>query len=84
MLEIVNKDDNKGGRDFPHRIAELQTKTTIDIVNLACEYNLDPFEVLKIFGSQMIQAAADMRAHCKTNHPEYFNENGDESDKENE
>ena len=84
MLEIVNKDDNKGGCDFPHKIAELQAKTEIDVVNLAAKYNLDPFEVLKIFGSQIIQAAADMRAHYKARHPEFFNEDGDESNKENE
>lgn len=70
MLEIVNNKDSGGGCDFPKKMVELQTKTTIKIIDLACEHQLDPFEVLKIFGSQIIQAAADMQAHFNTNHKE--------------
>ena len=82
MLEIVNNKDNNGGCNFPKKMVDLQTRTTIKIVDLACEHGLDPFEVLKIFGTQIIQAAADMQAHYKAKHPEY--NDGDESDKENE
>ena len=69
MLEIVNnKEDNGGGCDFPHKIVDLQTKTTVKVASLACDYGLNPFEVLKIFGTQIIQAAAEMQAHWNANH----------------
>lgn len=65
MLEIVNKKDSGGGCDFAKKMVEIQNETTINVFNLACEYGVDPFEVLKIFGTHLIEVAADMRADYK-------------------
>ena len=62
MLEIVSKNDSGGGCDFAQKMVDLQTKTIINVFNLACKYGVDPFEVLKIFGTHLIENAADMRA----------------------
>ena len=63
MLEIVNnKNDSGSGCDFPQRMVKLETETIIKIVDLTKEYALNPFEVIKIFGAQLIQAGADMQA----------------------
>ena len=65
MLEIVNKKDSGGGCDFAKKMVEIQNDTTINVFNLACEYGVDPFEVLKIFGTHIIEVAAEMRADFK-------------------
>ena len=68
MLEIVNnKNDSGGDCDFPQRMVKLETETIIKIVDLTKEYALNPFEVIKIFGAQLIQAGADMQAQHEVN-----------------
>lgn len=66
MLEIVKKDGN--ACDFPKKMAELQIETARKIIDLACNNGIDPFAAIKIFGSNLIQTGADMRAHYDAKH----------------
>lgn len=78
MLEIENNKENKIS-DFPKKMVEIQTETTKRIVDLCFKHNLDPFAAMRIFGANMIQTAAEMRAHFESKHSE--NKDGDESNK---
>ena len=77
MLEIVDKDGNVSRCEFPSKMADLQTKTIIEIMNLCFKNNVNPFEALKIFGAQIISVAAEMRKDFELKNKEN-NEGGKE------
>ena len=83
MLEIVGKENASDGCEFAVEMTKLHVDTINKINAIAEKHGIDPFETIKIFGFEILQCGADLRAKFNVEHGDIFADSG-ENNEENE
>ena len=57
-----NKTPNPNAVKFSEAMVTIEKETILKINEVTCEYAVDPFEAVKLFGKHLIEIADNMRA----------------------